>query len=176
MKPIAAAILALALPGQIPKEPAKDLSLHFLKAPGLEVRFVDYHWNQTLFDAMEKGDRGVPEATRNWVIARITVDQRPFRIHGKLMPVGTYALAWWPNLDGKGMSIEVRRVDMREVFPNANAIAAAPRGETIYRGLASFEKTSPLAPRFDASLGEEGGTITLTVRYGDRRLLLPLQR
>jgi hypothetical protein len=176
MNPIALALLALALPGQIPKEPAKDLFLHTLNAPGVEVRFVDYHWQPALFEAMEKGDRAVPEATRNWVIARITVDQRPFRIHGKLMPVGTYALAWWPNLDGKGMSIEVRRVDMREVFPNANAIAAAPRGETIYRGLASFEKTSPLAPRFDASLGEEGGTITLTVRYGDRRLLLPLQR
>ncbi len=33
-----------------------------------------------------------------------------------------------------------------------------------------------LAPRFDASLGEEGGTVTLTIRYGDRRLLLPLVR
>jgi hypothetical protein len=176
MNPTVLALLALAFPTQIPKEPAKDLFMHFLKAPGVEVRFVDYHWQPALFDAMEKGTTTVPEARRNWVIARVTLDQRPLRIHGKPMPVGTYALTWWPNLDGKGMAIEMRRVDMREVFPNLNAIAPAPRGETIYKGPAPFETVSPLAPRFDATLGEEGGTVTLTIRYGDRRLLLPLVR
>jgi len=176
MNPLALALLALAFPTQIPKEPAKDLFMHFLKAPGIEVRFVDYHWQPALFDAMEKGSTTVPEARRNWVIARVTLDQRPLRIHGKAMPVGTYALAWWPNLEGKGMAIEMRRVDMREVLPNLNAIAPAPRGETIYKGPAPFETASPLAPRFDATLGEEGGTVTLTIRYGDRRLLVPLVR
>jgi len=170
------ALLALAFPTPIPKEPAKALFMHFLKAPGVEVRFVDYHWQPALFDAMEKGSTTVPEARRNWVIARVTLDQRPLRIHGKAMPVGTYALAWWPNLEGKGMAIEMRRVDMREVLPNLNAIAPAPRGETIYKGPAPFETASPLAPRFDATLGEEGGTVTLTIRYGDRRLLVPLVR
>jgi hypothetical protein len=176
MNPTALALLALVFPTQIPKEPAKDLSMHFLRAPGLEVRFVDYHWQPALFDAMEKGTPTVPEARRNWVIARVTLDQRPLRIHGKVMPVGTYALAWWPNLEGKGMAIEMRRVDMRDVFPDVNAIAPAPRGETIYKGPAPFETVSPLAPRFDATLGEEGGTVTLTIRYGDRRLLVPLVR
>jgi hypothetical protein len=38
MRLTALALLALALPAQIPKEPAKDLFLHFLKAPGIEVR------------------------------------------------------------------------------------------------------------------------------------------
>ena len=176
MNPTALALLALVLPTQIPKEPAKDLFMHFLNAPGVEVRFVDYHWQPALFDAMEKGTPTVPEARRNWVIARVTLDQRPLRIHGQVMPVGTYALAWWPNLDGKGMAIEMRRVDMREVLPNVNAIAPAPKGETIYKGPAKFEIVSPLAPRFDATLGEEGGTVTLTIRYGDRRLLVPLVR
>ena len=176
MKPIAVALLALVFPAQIPKEPAKDLFMHSLKAPGVEVRFVDYHWQPALFDAMEKGSTTVPEARRNWVIARIILDQRPLRLHGTLVPVGNYALAWWPNLDGKGMSIELRRVDMREVLPNLNAIAPAPRGETIYKGRAQFDPASPLAPRFDATLGEEGGTVTLAIRYGDRRLLVPLVR
>jgi hypothetical protein len=176
MNPTALALLALVFPTQIPKEPAKDLFLHFLKAPGVEVRFVDYHWQPALFDAMEKGTPAVPEARRNWVIARVSIDQRPLRIHGQQMPVGTYALAWWPNLEGKGMAIEMRRVDMREVLPNVNAIAPAPRGETIYKGPAQFETVSPLAPRFDATLGEEGGTVTLAIRYGDRRLLVPLVR
>jgi len=172
----ALALLALVFPTQVPKEPAKDLFLHFLKAPGIEVRFVDYHWQPALFDAMEKGTTTVPEARRNWVIARIILDQRPLTLEKARLPVGNYALAWWPNLDGKGMAIEMRRVDMRDVFPDVNAIAPAPRGETFYKGPANFETTSPLAPRFDATLGEEGGTVTLTIRYGDRRLLLPLVR
>jgi hypothetical protein len=176
MKATALALLALAVPTQIPKEPAKDLSMHFLKAPGIEVRFVDYHWQPALFDAMEKGTTTIPEARRNWVIARVVLDQRPLTLEKARLPVGNYALAWWPNLDGKGMAIEMRRVDMRDVFPDVNAIAPAPRGETIYKGPARFETTSPLAPRFDATLGEEGGTVTLTIRYGDRRLLLPLVR
>jgi len=172
----ALALLALASATQIPTEPAKDLFMHFLRVPGIEVRFVDYHWQPALFDAMEKGDATVPEARRNWVIARVTINQRPLRIHGKLMGVGTYALAWWPNLDGKGMAVEMRQVDMRDVFPNVNAIAPAPRGETIYKGPAAFETLSPLAPRFDATLNEEGETVTLSIRYGDRLLLVPLVR
>ena len=176
MKLTALALLALAFPTQIPKEPATDLFLHFLRAPGIEVRFVDYHWQPALFDAMEKGDAAVPEARRNWVIARVTINQRPLRIHGQMMAVGTYALAWWPNLDGKGMAIEMRQVDMRDVFPNVNALAPAPRGETIYKGPAPFETVSPIAPRFDATLREEEATVTLTIRYGDRRLLVPFAR
>jgi hypothetical protein len=134
MKLTALALLALAFPAQIPKGPAKDLFLYFLRAPGIEVRFVDYHWQPALFDAMEKGDPAVPEARRNWVIARVTLGQRPLRIHGKLMGVGTDALAWWPNLDGKGMAIEMRQVDMRDVFPNVDAIAPAPRARRSTRG------------------------------------------
>jgi hypothetical protein len=176
MKSIAMVALALAVLGQAPDEVAKDLSMHFLRAPGIEVRFVDYHWQPALFEAMEKGDTGVPLATRNWVVARVTLDERPLRIEGKVMPVGTYALAWWPNLDGKGMSFEMRRVDMREVIPQLNALAPAPRGETIYRGKAAFEKTDPPAPRLDAVLDDKGGTVTLAIRYGDRRLLVPLTR
>jgi hypothetical protein len=176
MTSITMVALTLAVLGQVPREPAKDLSMHFLNAPGIEVRFVDYHWQPALFDAMEKGTGGMPEARRNWVVARVTLDQRPLRIEGKVMPVGTYTLAWWPNLDGKGMSFEIRRVDNREVLPQVNAVAPAPGGETIYRGPAVFEKTDPLAPRLDAVLEEKGGTVTLAIRYGDRRLLVPLTR
>ena len=43
----------------------------------------------------------------------------------------------------------MRRVDMREVYPDVNAIAPAPRGETIFKGPVKFESGNPLAPRFD---------------------------
>ena len=176
MSRIALAVLALALPGQVPQEPAKDLSLHFEKAPGIEVRFVDYHWQPALFEAMQKGRKDIPEATRNWVVARVMVETRPFTLGGAKMAVGSYALMLWPNLDGKGMAVEVRRVDMRDVLPKINAIAPAPPGETIYRGPARFETASPLADRLSVKVTEGEGTIVLTLRYGDRVLPLTLTR
>ena len=157
-------------------EPAKDLFMHSAQAPGVEIRFVDYHWQPALFEAMEKGSGAIPEATRNWVIVRVILNARPLTFGTARLPVGNYGLVLWPNLDGKGMAIEMRRIDMREVYPDVNAIAPAPRGETMFKGPAKFETTSPLAPRFDATLGEGEGTVTLTIRYGDRRLVLPFVR
>ncbi len=176
MTTLAPALLALLLPAQVPKEPAKNLFMHSAKAPGVEVRFVDYHWQPAIFEAMEKGTGAVPEATRNWVVVRVILDARPLTLEGVRLPVGNYALALWPNLDGKGMAVEMRRVDMREVYPKLNAMAPAPRGETIYKGPARFEAASPSAPRFDASLTEGEGTVVLTLSYGDRRLPLTLTR
>ena len=170
------AMLALVLPAQAPREPAKDLFLRSAKAPGLEVRFVDYHWQPAIFEAMEKGTSAVPEATRNWVVARVMVDSRPFTYEGVRMPVGSYALTLWPNLDGKGMAVEMRRVDMRDVFPNLNAMAPAPKGETYHKGPARFETASPAASRMDVAVTESEGTLVLTWTYGDRRLSLKLTR
>jgi hypothetical protein len=144
--------------------------------PGVEIRFVDYHWQPAIFEAMEKGTRDIPVATRNWVVVRVILDSRPLTFEGVKLPVGNYALALWPNLDGKGMGVEWRQVDMREVYPDLNAMAPAPKGETHYRGPARFEAGSPLAPRFDVTLTEEEGTVVLTLRYGDRRLALTLKR
>ena len=176
MTTMALAVLALAIPAQVPKEPAKDLLMHFEKAPGVEVRFVDYHWQPVLFEAMERGTRAIPEATRNWVVARVMIETRPLTLGGVRMPVGSYAFTLWPNLDGKGMAVEMRRVDMRIVFPNLNAIAPAPRGETIYKGPARFETVSPPADRLEVAVTEGQGTVVLTLTYGDRRLALTLTR
>jgi hypothetical protein len=179
MPSLAVAALALVLPIQatnVPREPAKDLFLHSAKLPGLEVRFVDYHWQPAIFEAMESGKGDVPEAKRNWVVIRLMVDDRPVAIDGKKLAVGTYAVTLWPNLDGQGMQVEVRRVDMRDVFPDLNAMAPAPRGETIHKAPAGLETVSPLAERLDVQLGEAGGAITIALRYGPRRMTLKLTR
>jgi hypothetical protein len=170
------ALAALLLPAQVPKEPARDLFMHSATVPGVEIRFVDYHWQPAIFEAMEKGTRAVPEATRNWVVVRMILDDRPLTLEGVKVPVGNYALALWPNLDGKGMAVEIRRVDMREVLPSLNAMAPLPRGETIYKGPARLEPASPSAPRLEASLREAEGRVVVTVRYGDRSLPLTLAR
>jgi hypothetical protein len=160
----------------VPTEPAKDLFLRSARVPGVEIRFVDYHWQPAIFEAMATGKGDVPEARRNWVVVRVILDQRPLTLEGKRLAVGNYALALWPNLDGKGMQVEMRRVDMRDVFPDLNAMAPAPRGETMYRGPAAFETVSPLQERLDVQLAEAGGTVVLALRYGDRRLALKLTR
>jgi hypothetical protein len=74
------------------------------------------------------------------------------------------------------MEVEMRRVDMRDVFPNLNAIAPAPRGETIYRGPANFETVSPLVERLAVDVADAGGVVVMALRYGDRRLALKLAR
>ncbi len=170
MATFALAVLALMMPAQVPKEPAKDLFMHSAQVPGMEIRFVDYHWQPALFEAMEKGDPAVPEATRNWVVVRVILTTRPLTLGDERLPVGNYALTLWPNLDGKGMQIEMRRVDMREVYPDVNAIAPAPKGDTLYKAPAPFEVASPEAPRFDVTLAEGDGKIVLTIRYGNRKL------
>jgi len=169
-----AALFELALQAQVPKEPAKDLFLRSAKAPGVEIRFVDYHWQPALFEAMASGKGDVPEAKRNWVVVRMVLDMRPMTLEGKRLPVGNFGIALWPNLDGKGMQVEVRQVDMRDVFPNLNAMGPVPRGETMYKGPVRFETESPVAERLDTKLTEEGGGVVLTVRYGDRRFSLKL--
>jgi hypothetical protein len=179
MKAMALALLALALPAQpaqVPKQPAKDLFMHSMKAPGFELRFVDYHWQPALFDAMEKGSRAIPEATRNWVIARIILDNRPLTLGDKRLPVGNYALVLWPNLDGKGMAVEMRQVDMREVYPDVNAIAPAPKGETMYKGQMTFDTVDDVAPRFDITLSPDDTKVATTILYGNRRLVLSFVR
>jgi hypothetical protein len=169
-------MLALLLPlaGQTPKEPAKDLFMHTERAPGIEMRFVDYHWQPALFAAMESGRGDDPLAKRNWVYARLVLQTRPMTLEGKRIPVGNYGVALWPNLDGKGMAVEVRQVDMRTVFPNLNALAPLPPGETIYKGPARLETSETLTDRLAVDLVEKDGAVTMTLRYGNRRVPLVL--
>lgn len=177
MPSLTIAALSLLFAAQVPKEPAKDLFLRSATVPGVELRFVDYHWQPAIVEAMASGRGDIPEARRNWVFARVILDARPMTLDGARLPVGNYALALWPNLDGKGMAVEMRRVDMRDVFPNLNAMAEAPRGETLYKGVAKFETLEPLAERLEVTLTQgDAGSVQLTLRYGNRRLPLTLTR
>ena len=102
MPSLAWVALSLLVVAQAPKEPAKDLFLRSASVPGVELRFVDYHWQPAIFEAMASGKGDVPEAKRNWVVARIIIEERPLTLEDKRLPVGNYGLALWPNLDGKG--------------------------------------------------------------------------
>lgn len=166
---------ALQAPAAVPRHAAKDLFMHSTRVPNLEVRFVDYHWHPALFEAMQKGSRDEPLAQRDWVVARVILEQRPMTLQGRRLPVGNYALTLWPNLDGKGMAYELRQVDMRELYPDLNAMAPAPRGETHYKGPARFVASTPLAERLQVVTTEDRGSVLLTISYGDRRLAVKLE-
>jgi hypothetical protein len=64
---------------------------------------------------------------------------------------------------------------MRELYPNLNAMAPAPKGETIYKGPARFEAGAPLS-RFEGALAEGNGKVDLSLHYGDRTLTLTFTR
>jgi len=169
--------LLVPLAAETPKEPAKDLFLHTERVPGIEMRFVDYHWQPQLFEDMEKGTGTDPLAKRNWVYARLILQDRPLRLEGKMIPVGNYGVALWPNLDGKGMQVEVRQVDMRDVLPNLNALAPLPqRGDLIYKGPAAIERTSEVVDRLDVDLADKDGQVVMTLRFGGLRIPLVLSR
>ena len=99
---LALAVLALLIPAQVPREPAKDLFLHSAQAPGMEIRFVDYHWQPAIFEAMEKGNGAVPEATRNWVIVRVILTSRPLTWVTRGCRSGTMRLPSGPTSTARG--------------------------------------------------------------------------
>jgi len=170
---IAAAILAFPALAQ-QNQPASDLSVHSEKIPGITVRFVDWHWRPELFAEMEKGGGKTPEAKRNWALLRLINDDR-ITFEGKAVGASNYALALWPNLDGKGMMFELRRVDMRDVL-QPNAWAPIPAGDTMWKGPATFETVPETADRFVVSIAEAGGKGSITIHYGNRRAVLSFTR
>src|SRR5262245_37886306 len=171
-RPFLIAWVALAQAAQ--QQPATDLTLHTIKQPGIELRFVDFHWRPELFEGMERGGSTIPEAQRNWMLARIVTTEW-FKAGGTKVRPANYALALWPNLDGKGLAIELRDVDMRTVLA-PNVIATAPEGKTVYKARARFETTTETAPRLDIQLVEGESVVNVVVRYGNRKLALPLGR
>jgi hypothetical protein len=172
---LAAAMITLAAPafGQQMK-PATDLSVHNEKLPGIEVRFVDWHWRPELFAAMEKSGSKVPEAQRNWGVLRL-VNDGALTIEKTRLRAGNYGVALWPSKDGQGLSFEIREIDMRLVYA-PDPFAPLPDGKTMWKGPANFETVSDTAERFVASLAEDAGKVNVTIRYGNRRAVLSFSR
>jgi hypothetical protein len=111
---------------------------------------------------------------RSWAIARIVLYERALKIGDAPLRAGTNALLVLnPNLDGKGLTLEIRRVDMRdEVFQKINVVAEPPKGETLYKAPATFEAVSSTTDRMTMTLVEAEGKVRLGVHYGNRALTL----
>jgi len=168
-------MMALALLAA-PTAPAKDLSLHLLKAPGIGVKYVDYHWQPELFAALEKGAPG-GAAQRSWVVGRMLTEGKTLMLGDVAIKPGNYALVLWPaSAPGEEMAFEIRRVDMRDVFLDMNVMGPAPKGETVYKAATRMEKGAPVVERFTMGLTDADGVVTITADYGDRRGGMVLKR
>lgn len=146
-----------------------------VKVPGLDVRYLDFKWDEEAFSTLEKGGPH-PVGRRSWVLARLLATLNPFRCEGKTIPVGPSLLILSPARAGEGPTLELRSIDMREVFVDINVIAEPPPGETYCQAPAVFRKVDKMAGRLEMTLTEGKGSIDLTTHYGDRETRITLVR
>jgi hypothetical protein len=102
--------------------------------------------------------------------------ERPFKSNGRTIPVGSTLLVLNPAKAGAGATLELRKVDMREVFVDMNVIAEPPPGEIWGTIPAVFNKVESVAPLLAVSLKPQGEAIDLTVHYGNRQTAITLHR
>jgi len=174
---VSAAAVAIVLATRataLAQAPAAALSVHKEKASGIEAEFVNYPWRPDVFQTMESGG-SAPEGQRSWAFARLAMSSY-FAIDGTVLPPGRYVLALTPKTGSLPMTLEVRRGDGREIFADVTAMAPPPGGETAYKSPAAFATTSDPVPALDVTLARWSDGVTLTVRYGNRRLTKDLVR
>ena len=151
---------------------------HYVRSvdvPGLNLRYLDFKWDPEAFATLEKGGSH-PVGRRSWVLARLLTRLAPFRCEGKLVPVGPSLLILNPAAQGAGPTLELRYIDMREVFVDLNVVAEPPPGEAYCKLPAVFRKVDTSAGRLVVSLTEGKGTIDVVSHYGDREARVTLVR
>jgi hypothetical protein len=170
---LAVSILAAAV------SPAQEMPknaphyVHSLKAPGIDVRFLDFKWDPVVWDTLENGG-DAPAGRRSWVLARILLTTDPMRWQGAMLPVGPSLLVLNPHKGNAGPTLEIRYIDLRDVFTDMNVIAEPPPGDVYKQAPAVFEKASTTAPLFNMSLTPKGKSFELGIHYGDRKTVVTL--
>ena len=74
------------------------------------------------------------------------------------------------------MTLEVRRGEGREIFTDVTAMAPPAGGETVYKAPAAFATGAEPVPALDVTLTGWNDGVTLTIRYGNRKLAKDLVR
>jgi hypothetical protein len=185
-----ACVATLARPTLAQEVPAEPRVLppnapHYVKSvevPGLNLRFLDFRFDEEAFATLEKGGSH-PVGRRPWVLARLLTRLAPFNCAGKTVPVGPSILILHPARGGAGPTLELRYIDMREVFVDLNVIAEPPPGKAYCVVPADFRRVETSAPRLEVTLAEgqasadaKKGTIDIVAHSGDRESRLTLVR
>jgi hypothetical protein len=171
----AAAILLAASPLAGQESPNRPKFVKNIKAPGLEVRYLDFRWDEEAFDALLNGGAH-PAAQRSWVLARLWLPFEPVKWAGKSIPVGPSLLVLNPARGQTGATLEIRYIDMREVFVDMNVIAEPPEGQTYQKLPAVFKKVQTTAPLLEVALHPKDKAYDLVVHYGNRQATVTLTR
>ena len=164
------ALAALAVPAA-----AQDNLPKFLKiehAPDVELRYVDFGWSPEAFAALEKGGDH-PAAKRSWMLALLRV-QRAVRFGGKPVLIGASLLVLNPKRGDTPFSIELRDIDMRDLYFENNVIGTPPKGHTVYVMPAHFETVAETKPRLEITAAPSGKDTLITVHYGNRKTTVTL--
>lgn len=172
---VSAAILFMTSPLDAQESPNRPKFVKSIKAPGLEVRYLDFRWDEEAFDALTNGGSH-PAAQRSWVLARLYLPFEPLKWSGKLIPVGPKLLVLNPARGQIGATLEIRYIDMREVFTDMNVIAEPPEGETYQKLPAVFTKVDTTAPLLEVALQSKDKAFDLTIHYGNRQAQITLTR
>ena len=177
MRGVCPSIVVLLAGAALAQEAPKNAPhfVKYVKAPGLEVRYLDFGWNPEAFAALEQGGNH-PVGRRSWVLARLLLPRNPLKWEGRTIPVGNAILILHPGRPGIKPGFELRTIDMREVVTDLNVIAEPPPGDTIAAGPAVFEQADTTADRLEVALADKTQTLELAIHYGDRRAKLILTR
>jgi len=171
--------LALAILAQAevpaPAEPKRPpIVIQSAASGAIGVHYLNIPWGPNTFAGMEKAADGFYNK-RAWPFARLETKSAS-TIDGKSLPPGNYALLFHPNtLENAGMSLEVRRIAEGEFLQPGNVMTPAPEGETMLRIPVRFETVPDTAPALAIGLLPGKNATSLTVRYGDRRLVKELR-
>lgn len=155
-----------------PKRPA--IVIQSASAGPMSVHYLNIPWGPNTFAGMEKAADGFYNR-RAWPFARLETKSAA-TIDGKRLPAGNYALLFHPNTqENAGMSLEVRKIAAGEFLQPGNVMTLAPEGDPILRIPVSFETVPETAPALAIQLLPGKEATSLTVRYGDRRLVKELR-
>jgi hypothetical protein len=144
-------------------------------APGLNLRYLDFKWDPEAFATLVSGGSH-PAGRRPWVLARLLATLAPFRCEGKIVPVGPSLLILDPATADGGATMELRKVDMREIFRDLNVIAEPPPGETYCKMPAAFRKVDTSTARLEVTLNDSKQAIEVVSHYGDQEMRITLAR
>jgi hypothetical protein len=147
--------------------------LMVIEAADVKVRYLNFVWDEEAFNALEKGG-GAPAAGRSWALARI-LTPKPLELDGKPITGGSL-LILNPATSSEPMTLEVRVIDMRDVFTDMNVVAEPPPGKTVYREPADFKTVDEVVERLTLDLKEADGTFTLSIHYGNRLAVIEATR
>jgi hypothetical protein len=170
----AATIVQGAAPVAPAQDPPAPPPIRTEKASGFEVQFVGTPWRPDVFLAMESGGSD-GERQRSWAFARLDAGWY-FAIDGRMVPPGHYALTLNPKTGSLPMTLELRRADGSDFLGDPTTMPSPPAGESVYKAPAVFAATNDPVPVLDLTLARGGGGVTLTIRYGNRKLTKDLVR